>query len=174
MAAGLTCIQDIFEGHFLINMVHTVGIVPEYPEIRGSRLHRRQAVHHPVAVAYPLRIGMKGNAPDSLDGSILPYHGFHHLHVRSVLQKRDRNHLDSQLLANLEMPVVPRDRTKEFHRTALICIEAPWLFSLCSEKTVERHGVKHQIQAGITPYYNLVRLQAQKLAQQTPAFRNPF
>ena len=137
MAASLTCLQNILKRHFLVDMVHAVGIVPEYSEIRGCRLHGRQAVHHPVVVAHALRIGVKGNTPDSFDGRILPYHGFHHLHIRSVLQKGYGNHLDSQLPANLEMPVVSRNRTEKFYRATLISIEAPWLFSLCSEKTVE-------------------------------------
>lgn len=151
-------------------MVHAVGVVPEDPEIRRRGLHRGQPVHRFVAVADPLRVGIERHAPDALDRVIFGDQLFDHVHIRTVLGHRHRNHLDSEVLADQKMAVVTRTRAQELHRRQL----APRRMAAGSEYIKAHHRVVHQVQTGIAADDDLVHVDAEQVGKEAARFGNPL
>ena len=81
---------------------------------------------------------------------------------------RDCDQIKTKSLCNLEMTVIARCRTKEFHLVKL----APWCMSKKAEHISSRYGIIHHIQTGVTKNHNVIRIHFSNRGQQSLCFRN--
>ena len=149
-------------------MVHTVRIVPEDAEVLGRRAEPCEPAHRLIRVAVSLRVGILGHTPDALDGFILCDQLFHHIHIRTRLAHRNRNHINAKILGDAEVSVISRHRAEEFHPIQL----APG--RIAHDAVCVRSGdrVIHDIQRGIAVYDDVGRIILHHLPHQLLGFLN--
>ena len=92
-------------------MVDAVGVVPEDTEIFRSRVQLGKTVHSLVRVCDALGVGVFGYAPDSLDGRVCAYQLLNDIHIRACGSHGYIDHLNAEVLCDLEVAVIARDRT---------------------------------------------------------------
>ena len=91
-------------------MMETVGIVPKYPEILRCGFQPCKAPHDIVRVDDPLRIGIHRHTPDAFDRFVIADQRLDEIHIRAVLQHRDIDHFNPQILTDAKMTVIARNR----------------------------------------------------------------
>ena len=127
-----------------------IGIVPENPEILCRRFQSGKPSHRLVGIGIPLRVGILGHTPDSLHCRILIYVFFNQIHIRPALRHGNIDHLNAELLRYGKMPVISRNRAKEFHFVQLRPGGAP----KDAKKHTARHRIIHNVQTGIAKHNN--------------------
>ena len=134
--------------------MHTVGIVPENSEILCSRCQCSKALNNFIRIGIALWIGILRYTPDTLHLRIVVDIFFNHIHIRTILMHRNRDHLKAESLCNLEMAIVSRCRTEEFDFVKL----TPRCMSQKSEHISSGYSIVHHIQTGVAENHNIVRI----------------
>jgi len=112
MATGL--LEDIEETiSGIINIMNSVGIVPEEAEIGCSGFEPCEGLDHLVRVGDPCWIGILRDTEHPFDGGVGFNERGHHLHIRTFVGEADRDHLNAEMLEDGEMPVIPGNRTEK-------------------------------------------------------------
>ena len=127
----------------IIEMMDAVGIIPVNTEVRCCRFQSCKTLYGFFRVGVALWVGVFRNTPDSLDGCILTYQLLYHVHIRSLWSHRNIDHLDSEKFGDLEVTVITRYRTEEFHLVKL----APWSISHYTLSHGTCNTVEHNVQA---------------------------
>ena len=151
-----------------IQMMDTVSIIPKNSEIFCCRCQCRKTSDNFIRIGITLWVGILRYTPDSLDCRIIIDIFFYHVHIRSILMHRDCDQIKTKSLCNLEMTVIARCRTKEFHLVKL----APWCMSKKAEHISSRYCIIHHIQTGVTKNHNVIRIHFSNRGQQSLCFRN--
>ncbi len=137
----------------LRQMVKTVSIVPEQPEVRRRSRHRSETPYHLVRVDRAARVAIERHAPDALDSRIVCYLRFHEVHVRTVVVQRHVDHADAERRADREVPVVTGHRAEKSN----IVVFAPRVATRHTEQHRKRQCVMHQFEARIAGCHHLIR-----------------
>ena len=150
--------QLILLGRVVEQMVHAVRVVPEDAEVVGGALHGGQAAHRLVGIRRAAGVRVLRHAPDALDGVVGGDEVLHFFHIGAVLAKGDGNHLDAEIFANREVPVIAGDGAEPFH----LGQTPPGRTSQGAEHQVAHHGVVHGRQARIAEHDDVLWLIVQK------------
>ena len=153
----------------VIEVMHAVGIVPVNPEILCRGLQPRESPDRLVAVAVALGVGILRHTPDPLDALILSDQSLDKSHIRAARRHRDRNHLDSEVLRDAEVPVIARDRAEPLH----LIQPAPGDIPHHTVRHGTGNGVIHHIQGGVSVDDDVVRIVLHHIGNQDLGLCDP-
>ena len=148
-------------------MVYTICIIPENPEICCLRLQCCKPLYHFIAIYNPARIGVHRHAPDTLDAFIFCNQLFYDVHIRAIFVHRHIDQFHAKELRYCKMAVISRNRTQELHMIQF----APRCTTQNAIGHCNRHYPVHNVQAGVSIYNNLFRLYAQHRCKECLCFR---
>ena len=157
--------QDVWEGHVVpLELVDAVGVVPHDEEVRRGGGQGRQAADGILRVDDALGIGVLGDAPDALDGGVLDglLHG---VHVGAGLCHGDGGQLKAEGLRDFEVAVVTRGGAEPLD--GFLFAPGPGAVEH-SVGVGLGDGVVHELEAGIAPREDLLRLAAQDVREELP------
>ena len=152
----------------VIQVVHPIGVVPEDAEIRSRGLQPREAAHGFITVGNALGVGILGHAPDALDGFVLFYQLFHHVHVRPGGRHGYGNHLDAEIFGDGEVAVIAGHRAQELHLRQA----APRRVAHDAVGPGAADGVKHHVQGRVAINDNVLGVVFHHIAQQLAGFQD--
>ena len=169
IAPGLAGCEDIVQRGLPVQMVHTVGVVPEDLEVRRSALHRPQALHRVVAVTDALRVRVQRHAPDALHARIGDQ-PLDLVHIRTGSGHAHRNHLEPQRLRDGEVAIVTGTRTQELHLRQ----RPPRRVAADAEDVEPHQHVVHQIKTRIAADDDPRGIQPEQFSEVAPDFGQPL
>ncbi len=151
-------------------MMETIGVVPEQPEVGRGRRHRGGPPHRLGRIDRTGRIAVQGHAPDTLDRGIVAHLRLDEIEIRTVVAHRHVDHADPERRADREVAIVARHRAQERDL-------APRRTARHAEQRREHERVVHQFEARIAHRRDLRRRDVEQrgaeLARLRQAERQP-
>jgi hypothetical protein len=149
--------------------VYGVGVVPHHQEVGcGALAQPGNPLHGCVAVHAAGGVREARHAPHPAYAGILRDQSLREVHVGPILQQGYVDHLDTEVLADCEVPVVTRYRAEELH-AVVIAPGCLWPAQALAHGQFER-GV-HQVEAGIAANQGLFRRGAEQRTEALAQFR---
>ena len=139
--------------------VHRVSVIPHDAEIRSCGLHLCKLAAHLLGESHACRVAENRHRPHALHRRIL-HQITDHIHVGAVVKHGNRQHLETKMFGDGEVPVVARDRAQPLHYRLIL----PRTGGIISPPNVGGHDqVKHNVQARRIPRIHLINGNAQQL-----------
>ena len=154
----------------VIKVMHGIGIVPVYTEVRSCRLEPCKTPYGLIIIGISRRVGILGYAPYSLYAVIRAYELLHHVHVRSRLQHGHFYHLYAKILRDLEVSVISGNYTEELHRRQL----APGCGTHHSVGIAPAYEIVHHVKGGVAVDDDIVRIYLHDIRKELLALRYAF
>ena len=127
--------------------MHRIGVIPKDAEIGSGSLHRSQARNGLVGVSDSIGIRILGNAPHTLNGSIICNELFNRIHIGTRGGHSDHDHFDADRLADAKVTVVAGRGAKEGD----LFLAAPRARAIAHAVNHSAHDlVIHQIERGVS------------------------
>ena len=152
----------------IIEMMHTVGVIPEDPEVGSGRLQPGKTADRFIRIGDAGRIGVFRYAPDALDGFVFADQFFHDVHIRTGGSHRDGDHLDAEVFRDGKMTVITGHRAEELHLRQL----APGGVAHDTVGPDTGNGVKHDVQGGVSVDDDVFGVVLHHVAQKLAGFLN--
>ena len=165
IASLLALLDDVQQVVVILGeMVYAVCVIPENAEILSLRLEVCKTLYNCVGISNAGRVGVHRNAPDTLDLLVLGNQLLYSVHVRTVLEVINVDHLDTERLADSEVSVIAGSRAEELH----MLVFAPGLLAAEYAKLhCTDNDVVHHLEAGVAAYDDLVSGNAEHFLEQS-------
>ena len=152
----------------VIEVMDTVGIVPEDTEVFRCRLEPCKAADCLITVGIACRIRIFGNAPDALDGLVFRNKLFDHIHIRASGAHGNRDHADPEVFGDGKMSVVAGYRAKEIHLVQFSpgCVAHDTMCHCAGDRII------HDIEGGVAIDNDIIRAVLHHIADQVLALFN--
>ena len=162
--------QLVLLGCIVEQVMHRVGVVPHDAEVVSRALHAGEAPHDFVGIRDAAGVRVFRHAPDTLHTLVGSGDALDFIHVGAVDAKRDRNHLEPEMLGDREMAVVAGHKADPFHGIVL----APRFRAQRTEGPEPRHRVEHHGQRRVAADNDVFRLVVEQIGHQAPCLGQPF
>ena len=123
-------------------MMDTICIIPVNTEIFCCRFQSCKTTYRFVGIGDTLRVGIFRHTPDTFDCRIVVDVFFYHIHIRTIFVHRNVDHLDAEVLCDLEVTVISRNRAQEFYFIQF----APWSAAHYTMSHGTCHRIVHNVQ----------------------------
>ena len=136
----------------VIEVMYTVGIVPENTEVLCGRFQRRKATDRFIGIRGTKGIGIFRNTPDALYRVVFGNQFFYQIHIGTFRRHRNGNQFVAEVFGDGKVPVVPGCRAEKLYMIQL----APGSISHDTVRMGPCDRVVHHVQRGVAVNNNIV------------------